>query len=394
MKRSARGWATLTVVVAAAVSAATLTVAPAASASVGDPSKAVAADGAKVTAETVIDARTVDLTVSSPALGGSGMVRLILPKSWNSKPTWSFPTVYLLHGPDVQDYKAWTYYTKVEEYAQDSDVIVAMPTGGASAIYTDEYDSWGKVRPKWETFHTVELPQILAGGYRANGKASIAGISSGGFGALSYAARHPQMFSAVGAYSAMTDLFDPAGALAVLKNRIAAGQSLDPFGPLLVGVANKLQRNPQTLVARYRGQRLYVSSGGGLPGPLDKTDPNYHDQVGGRVIEGVTSAMDQRFASTAKLFGARVTTHFYPGGLHYWTYWDRELGLSWSFLTTPLGAPTDTAPSGPSSGPNGSSSSSPSSSTSSTPSATPAPAGRPAPKKTGLLGGLFGGLFG
>jgi S-formylglutathione hydrolase FrmB len=62
-----------------------------------------------------------------------------------------------------------------------------MPDGGQVGFYSN----W-RTGPQWETFHTQELPQLLATPYRANGKAAIAGVSMGGLGALerSSAPRH------------------------------------------------------------------------------------------------------------------------------------------------------------------------------------------------------------
>ena len=58
-------------------------------------------------------------------------------------------------------------------------MIIAMPEAGAVGFYSD----W-VTGPKWETFHTVELPGLLAAEYRASDRAAIAGLSMGGLGAL------------------------------------------------------------------------------------------------------------------------------------------------------------------------------------------------------------------
>src|SRR6266508_250326 len=49
------------------------------SAEAGAAGGARADDGAQVVTTTIVDSRTLDLTVQSPALGRSGMVRLLLP---------------------------------------------------------------------------------------------------------------------------------------------------------------------------------------------------------------------------------------------------------------------------------------------------------------------------
>ena len=78
-------------------------------------------------------------------------------------------------------------------------MIIAMPEGGAVGFYSDWVD-----RAEWETFHTVELPGILAEKYRASSRQAIAGLSMGGLGALTYAARHPDHYAAVASFSGIT----------------------------------------------------------------------------------------------------------------------------------------------------------------------------------------------
>src|SRR3712207_7246752 len=48
--------------------------------------------------------------------------------------------------------------------------------------------------PGWETFHLTELRQILERGLGAGDRRAIAGLSMGGFGAMSYAGRRPELF--------------------------------------------------------------------------------------------------------------------------------------------------------------------------------------------------------
>src|SRR5688500_12543573 len=62
--------------------------------------------GATVVQETRIDARTLDLKINSPALGTTGMVRVLLPQGWDSQPNRTWPQVWLLHGCcEPADYK-------------------------------------------------------------------------------------------------------------------------------------------------------------------------------------------------------------------------------------------------------------------------------------------------
>src|SRR4030095_3335104 len=91
-------------------------------------------------------------------------------------------------------YESWTRSTDVEELALLRGVLVVMPEGGPVGWYSDWWNHGEGGPPAWETFHLGELRQLLERGYGAGDSRVIAGLSMGGFGALSYAARNPSMF--------------------------------------------------------------------------------------------------------------------------------------------------------------------------------------------------------
>ena len=80
-----------------------------------------------------------------------------------------------------------------------------MPSDGPAGFYTD----WlfgGRDKPRrWATFHMVELFQILERGYRAGPNRAIAGLSLGGYGALTYSYQFPGRFRAAASYSGLVD---------------------------------------------------------------------------------------------------------------------------------------------------------------------------------------------
>jgi S-formylglutathione hydrolase FrmB len=136
----------------------------------------------------------MDLTVESPALGRTAKVRLLTPDGWEQRRSGDrWPVLYLLHGC-CDTYESWTLQTDVEELAQLRDVLVVMPEAGPAGWYSDWWNHGAGGPPAWETFHTRELRRVLEHDYGAGQKRVIAGLSMGGFGALSYAARNPGMF--------------------------------------------------------------------------------------------------------------------------------------------------------------------------------------------------------
>ena len=76
--------------------------------------------------------------------------------------------------------------------------------GDGGGWFTDWFNGGAGGHPMWETFHVAQLiPWIdenLRTLPRRDGRA-IAGLSQGGFGALSYAARHPDLFTSVASFS-------------------------------------------------------------------------------------------------------------------------------------------------------------------------------------------------
>src|SRR4029453_12637315 len=111
------------------------------------------------------------------------------PKAFFSQAGAAWPVLYLVHG-GFGTYVDWTESSDVASLARRRDVLVVMPDGGSLGFYTDWWARGGS-KPGWETFHLVELAQILERGLRAGDRRAIAGLSMGGFGAISYAGRRP-----------------------------------------------------------------------------------------------------------------------------------------------------------------------------------------------------------
>lgn len=166
-----------------------------------------AGDGARVTAVAYRDARTVDLTIASPALGRDGHARVLLPTGYRRAPHRAWPVLYLLHGccDTTPGWKAWTANTDVEAFTAHSDVMIVMPEAGPAGFYSDWWNHGAYGPPAWERFHLTELRQILERGWHAGTRRVVAGLSMGGFGALSYAARHRDLFRAAASFSGLAD---------------------------------------------------------------------------------------------------------------------------------------------------------------------------------------------
>jgi diacylglycerol O-acyltransferase / trehalose O-mycolyltransferase len=291
------------------------------------PAAAPAPPPAHVVARQQLDARLWDITVDSPAVGGPVPVRLLLPTRYAGAPTQRWPVLYLLHGC-CDSYLSWTRSTDIEELTATSDVVVVMPDGGRVGFYSD----W-RSGPGWETFHTVELPRLLAQEYRAGGREAVAGVSMGGLGALDYAAHHPGRYVVAASISGVvhTRLSPEVSQdyLGLIRSEGADPEALwgDPAGD----AATWAQHNPFDLVDGLRGVRLFVAAGDGSPGPLDPPGPA-PDR-----IETSIGAQNRAFAEQLQARGVDAQLDLYGPGTHNWVYWQRELHRAWPLITAGLG---------------------------------------------------------
>ncbi|WP_434100923.1 alpha/beta hydrolase [Streptomyces parvulus] len=291
--------------------------------------------GAEVVAVTRVADRQVDLSVRSTALGGRTVkVRLLTPDGWDPSDRHHrrhWPTLWLLHGC-CGDYTSWTTMTDVARTDSLRDVLVVMPEAGWNGWYSDWWNHGEGGDPAWETFHTVELRRLLERDWGAGDNRVVAGLSMGGQGALSYAARHPGMFRAAAAYSGSAHplLNDES------TNRILgffAGQGDDPLRVWGDPVAQRRiwqSHDPFHLARRLKSIPVYLSCGDGTTGPLDAPGST-------SALEADFNRQNQALAAELKRVGARhVTTNFYGPGTHGWAYWERELHASLPMLLKAL----------------------------------------------------------
>jgi diacylglycerol O-acyltransferase / trehalose O-mycolyltransferase / mycolyltransferase Ag85 len=277
----------------------------------GEAPRVVPPPGPAIVGQHRVAPRIVDLDVRSPALGRTAKVRLLLPAGWDRTRRW--PVLYLLHGC-CDTYDSWTRETDVEDLPELRDVLVVMPEGGATGFYSDWLEKGG---PRWETFHLVELRRLLERDFGAGPQRAIAGLSMGGFGALSYAARHPGLFKAAASYSGVVH---PLGDVELVQG-IARDEGEDPdglWGDPLAQRAVWAAHDPTEQAARLRGTRVFVSIGN--TGFVERTLRRENDAL----------------RTALRRAGVPATLHFYAHGTHDWPYWQRELHRSLPLL---LGAP-------------------------------------------------------
>jgi diacylglycerol O-acyltransferase / trehalose O-mycolyltransferase len=253
-------------------------------------------------------------------------VRLLWPGPAASVPESGWPVLYLLHGC-CDTYQSWTRYTDVAELTADTGVLVVMPDGGRVGFYSDWLEG-----PGWETFHLIELPALLAETYDAGDRHAIAGLSMGGLGALSYAARHPDMFAAAASFSGIvhTQLSPEVSRnyLDLLRSEGADPTAL--WGDPTADADTWAAHNPYELAENLVGTAVYLSVGDGQPGPLDQSGASADGLETNLHAENV--ALRDRLTE----LGVEFTADFYGPGTHTWPYWERALHDAWPMLTAAL----------------------------------------------------------
>ncbi len=300
------------------------------------------ADGSVLTTATPGSSRALTVTVHSAAMNIP--IRLeVLPAPDRSRPA---PTVYLLNGIDGGADGNWINRTDIAQFFADKQVTVVVPFGGASSYFTDwRADDPVLGRQRWTTFLTEELPPIIDSGFGGNGRNAIIGISMAGTSVFQLALAAPGLYKAIGSYSGCARTSDPPGQLivdAVVGG--GRGNTVNMWGPPTdpAWAAN----DPYLHADRLRGTAVYVSTGTGLPGPLDTLDgpgirsspAKLADQilVGGALETGAVRCTRELRTRLTEL-AIPATFDMRPTGTHSWGYWQEDLHRSWPVFARALG---------------------------------------------------------
>ena len=270
-----------------------------------------------------LDPRLTELTLSTGALKAPTHVRVLLPAGYRKQKPRRYPVLYLLHGA-FADYRSWTDQGAAESITDGRRVIVVMPDGGQGGWYTDWVNHGQGGPPEWETFHIGELVPWVDDRYRTIARRrarGIAGLSMGGFGAMSYAARHPDLFAWAGSFSGAVDIVNylPVAAVIDLEAPVDGGLAGDQFGDRLLDEANWRAHNPWDLADNLRGMQLIIDTGNGQPGPLDPPGKSFDPVENG--VESMSVSLHDRLLG----LGIPHVWNDYGPGTHSWPYWQRDL---------------------------------------------------------------------
>ena len=157
-----------------------------------------------------------DVTFYSAALSREMRYRVALPASL---PQRKLPAVYLLHG-NGGGFRDWSNYSDAAKFAE-TGLILVMPQGDES-YYVNSAERPGN---RYEDYIVHDLPADVEARFpppTAARTARLLGISMGGFGAITLALRHPDLFAFAGD-SARPSMCRAAG------SRFGGSSSIGPF---------------------------------------------------------------------------------------------------------------------------------------------------------------------
>jgi S-formylglutathione hydrolase FrmB len=263
-------------------------------------------------------------------------VRILLPEGYGSSRA-RYPVLFLLHGAG-NTYRGWTENTDIVGFSRRYRVIIVMPDGGHDSE-AGWYSDWRDGSRQWETFHTKVLVHYIDQHFRTNGPGhrAVAGLSMGGFGAMSYAARHKGLFRAAASFSGAVDTMylAPGSGLVFVAAHDRVGTPDDRvWGNQTTEMETWRAHNPTDRAADLKGKWLFVATGTGTPGGPAGDDPG---NPGGYGIEHGVFHMNMSFARALDGSGVAFTRDFYTGGYHGWPYWQRELHLALPQLVRRIG---------------------------------------------------------
>jgi putative tributyrin esterase len=249
--------------------------------------------------------RVQTVQFESKLVGTTLPYNVLLPGGYNQPANKAkhYPVLYLLHGL-TGHYTNWLDKTRLVDYTAGSDVIIVMPEGNNS-WYTD---SASVPTDKYESYIVQELIPDVEKRFRASsareGRA-IAGLSMGGYGALKFGIKHPELFVFAASMSGALDA--ASWTEADLKGLESIWRTLQP----VYGAADSETRAANDLSKLFRE----------LPAGRVAALPYVYLDC------GTEDRLVQTNRSFADILLRQKIPHEYrqlPGN-HSWTYWDAQV---------------------------------------------------------------------
>lgn len=236
---------------------------------------------------------------------------VILPRSYDEQAQRRYPVLYHLHGLSEDEQTLintglWDLVEQMQGEGRIGEFLIVAPDGGRS-FYINSRDG----RTRYEDFFIREFLPAIEQRYRIRRERrarGITGISMGGYGALRFALKYPELFGSVSAHSAALMERPPE----ILSAASGSGVLSGVFGAP-VDAAFWERNSPFTLARHAKG----------LSGLKIYFDCGQQDHYG-------FDAGTQQFHELLTRLGIPHEFHLYPGG-HDWAYFAEHVDESLEF---------------------------------------------------------------
>jgi putative tributyrin esterase len=228
---------------------------------------------------------------------------IVVSKGYYSAPRRRFPVLYLLHGL-FGSCNNWIELTRLVRYADLHDLIIVTPEG-ADSWYADS----ATIRnDKFESYILKDLIPAVEARFRTRADRTsrgIAGLSMGGYGALKFALKRPDLFG------------------------FAASSSGAFNGPILTDEsrAEEWEEMKPSIIRAFGTSPSRTRRANDLFRIVQKFDSNKHEAPVVFIDCGKRDSfldVNRAFSRTLAEYGITHTYKEFSGG-HDWVYWNRRL---------------------------------------------------------------------
>jgi len=235
--------------------------------------------------------------LQSKILGRAVPYCVMLPPSYDTQKTQRYPVLYYLHGLGDNEQSlinggGWSIYEDQLAQNKIGEFLIVTPNGFHS-FYINSRD--GKVR--YEDFFLREFMPAIEKKYRikpGRGSHGIMGVSMGGYGALHYAFKYPQMFVSVSSHMAALRDALPPNIDSIPEGALLANIFGTPINTVYYQANNPLSLARKAPLTSLKGLKIYFDCG---------EQDTYRFDVG-------ATQLDQILKSR----GIPHEFHLYPGG--------------------------------------------------------------------------------
>lgn len=316
--------------------------------------------GATVIAERWMTPRTVELTVATPSFANPAKMEVTLPVGYDTHPTRRWPVTYHTGGT-LSSQSVFREDYRGEELTKSYASIVVSPsagwldttaevagvdapTGGNVGYWSDWYNNGSGGPPMYETFVIDQVIPLVDANFRTLPERkyrAIYGESMGGYGALSLASRHPDVFGSASSLSGAVDSNWVPGGSAISAGTLLAASTPDAiYGPRATQEVRWRGHNPTDLALNLATLDVQLYTGNGIPSAEELTEPGAAAgcTVEGGVIRPETDSLHARLLT----LGVPHTYEALNWGCHTDHMFQRQMAATFARFTQNFAQPTPT----------------------------------------------------